>query len=218
MSGSFTVAFACFVVSVSAYAAESFQTVAFQASDGARIYGNLYGEGDRAVVLAHGRVFDKESWHPLAERIAVSGVQALAIDFRGYGKSQKGKNANDKHLDLVAAVAFLKERGLDSIALLGASMGGAAAAKAAVGLDDGALDKLILLAPPVVISPKALTGDKVFIVSEGDGLRKTVESVFDKASDPKRLEIVPGDAHAQHIFKTPHGEALMEMIVAFLGK
>src|SRR5580700_10347038 len=38
------------------------QTISFPTQDGGRICANLYGKGDRAVVLAHGGRFNKESW------------------------------------------------------------------------------------------------------------------------------------------------------------
>jgi hypothetical protein len=38
------------------------QSVSFPAEDGGRICANLYGQGVRAVVLAHGGRFNKESW------------------------------------------------------------------------------------------------------------------------------------------------------------
>ena len=64
-----------------------FEEVSFETSDGGRIVANVYGEGEHAVVLAHGAVFDKESWDGLAGRLAKEGMRAIAIDFRGYGKS-----------------------------------------------------------------------------------------------------------------------------------
>ncbi len=65
-------------------------------------------------------------------------------------------------------------------------------------------------------SPKKLKGDKLFIVSEGDRLSDSVRSQFQKAPEPKRLEILKGSAHAQHIFKTDQAEKLEKLIVDFL--
>ena len=38
------------------------KTVSFPTEDGGVVYADVYGEGDRAVVLAHGGQFNKESW------------------------------------------------------------------------------------------------------------------------------------------------------------
>jgi hypothetical protein len=38
------------------------QTVSIPTEDGGIVYADVYGHGDRAVVLAHGGQFNKESW------------------------------------------------------------------------------------------------------------------------------------------------------------
>jgi hypothetical protein len=38
------------------------EQVSFPTQDGGLIYANMYGKGDRGVVLAHGGRFTKESW------------------------------------------------------------------------------------------------------------------------------------------------------------
>lgn len=96
-------------------------------------------------------------------------------------------------------------------------MGGAAAAKAAATLSEDELSKLVLLAPASVAFPRKLPGDKLFIVSEGDRLRARVETAFGEARQSKALEIIEGNAHAQHIFKTRQGPELTRMIVEFLS-
>lgn len=209
--------FLCFAMASQSFCSDAFREVSFTTPDGGEIYANLYGQGGHAVALAHGAVFDKESWHSLALELSERGLQVLAIDFRGYGKSRPGKRKEDRHLDLLGAVDFLKGRGSGEISFLGGSMGGAAAAKAAAILGENELSKLVLLAPAGVASPKKLAGDKLFIVSEGDRLRARVETAFGEARQPKALEIIEGDAHAQHIFKTRQGPELTRMIVDFLG-
>ncbi len=84
--------------------------VAFTTADGGEIHGHLYGDGGHAVVLAHGMVFDKESWRPLAERLAAEGLMVLAIDFRGYGRSQPGSEESRLELDVLAAIRYLSCR------------------------------------------------------------------------------------------------------------
>ena len=209
--------FAFFLLSlVSLQAEDAFREVSFSASDGGKIHANLYGSGDHAVVLAHGGVFNKESWHSLATAISKQKMQALAIDFRGYGKSQAGTSGRALHLDLLAAVEFLKAAGVERISMLGGSMGGAAAATAAAEIDD--LNKLILLAPAKVESPKKLKGDKLFIASMGDRFRSSMEVAFRKAKLPKKIILYDGNAHAQHLFKTDHEAPLRDAILAFLNE
>jgi alpha-beta hydrolase superfamily lysophospholipase len=63
------------------------QTISFPTQDGGRIYADLYGDGRRGVVLAHGGRFHKESWRDQARALVSGGFRVLAIDFRGFGRS-----------------------------------------------------------------------------------------------------------------------------------
>ncbi len=195
--------------------AAEFTEVSFETSDGGTIFANLYGEGDHTVILAHGAVFNKESWHALAMRKA--GLQVLSIDFRGYGKSKAGRKGRNLSLDVLAGVSYLKANGAKRVSILGGSMGGGAAGEAASTLEGGEIHKLMLLAHAPVSSPKKLTGNKLFVVSEGDRIPRSVKDQFKRAPEPKRLEILEGDAHPQHIFKTRQAGALMPLILDFLA-
>ncbi len=194
--------------------ASDYREVSFDATDGGKVFANLYGTGDHAVVLAHGAVFDKESWSAQAERLASEGLQVLAIDFRGYGKS-KGGNGGGLWSDVLGAVRYLKRAGAKRMSVVGGSMGGGAAAEAAVRSDPGEIDRLILLAHSPIQNPEKLKGRKLFIVSEGDSVA-SVRSQHNAAPEPKKLVILPGSAHAQHIFKTPQSEMLIKAIIDWL--
>ncbi len=192
--------------------------VSFPTSDGGTVFANLYGKGDHAVVLAHGAVFDKESWHDQAGLLARKGLRVLAIDFRGYGKSRPGTQRRGLHLDVLAAVRYLHRNGAKRVSVVGGSMGGAAAARASIAAKDGEINGLILLAHAPVAQPQKLKGRKLFIVSQGDGLRRRVQQQFQAAPKPKELKILDGDAHAQHIFRTKQAEVLTKLIVDWLSE
>ena len=53
-------------------------------------------------MLAHGAIFNKESWAKQAQLLAKEGFAVLAIDFRGYGKSQAGspQRCNKKRVNV----------------------------------------------------------------------------------------------------------------------
>ena len=196
---------------------QAFREVSFATSDGGRVFANLYGTGDHGVVLAHGAIFNKESWAKQSEQLAAKGYRVLAIDFRGYGKSKAGSMGNRLELDLLAAVGYLRDHGAKRVSVVGGSMGGGAAAEAAVEAKEGDIDRLVLLAHSPVSRPEKMKGNKLFIVSEGDGSKRSVQRQHEAAAEPKKLVIMPGDAHAQHIFRTKHAEELMNHIFAGLG-
>ena len=193
-----------------------FEEISFETADGGQIFGNLYGEASHGVVLAHGAVFDKESWDHLARRLADAGLKALAIDFRGYGKSRAGRDGRALHEDVLGAVRYLRDNGTSEVSVIGASMGGGAAGQAAAEAGPADIDRLILLAAVANSAPEQMTGRKLFIVAEGDGLVGSVRRQYERATEPKELVVLPGNAHAQHIFNTEHAERLRTLIIDWL--
>jgi pimeloyl-ACP methyl ester carboxylesterase len=202
--------------------------VSFPTQDGGIVYADLYGNGERGVVLAHGGRFNKESWEKQARILEKAGFRVLAFDFRGYGQS-KGPGQADiytapLHLDVLAAVRYLRKTGAKSVSVVGGSLGGGAAAGASVEAAPGEIDRLVLLAAGELRTPEKLKGRKLFIVSRDDlgpsdipRLPKIREQ-YEKAPDPKELVILEGSAHAQFIFATDQGERLMQEIVRFLSQ
>ena len=192
--------------------------VSFATADDGVIGADLYEGGEHAVVLAHGAVFDKESWSEQAAALLAQGHTVLAIDFRGYGESRGGSAGEDLSVDVLGALAYLREQGARWVSVVGGSMGARASALASQQVEIGEIQKLILLAPPPFAHAETLeAGEILFLVSKGDGLRSSVEAQFEAAPEPKRLVVLPGSAHAQHIFKTKRGGELMEIIIAFLA-
>jgi pimeloyl-ACP methyl ester carboxylesterase len=192
--------------------------ISFPTQDGGIVYADLYGSGERGVVLAHGARFDKLSWSKQADQLAAAGFRVVAIDFRGYGKSGGGSHPKDeKYLDVLAAAGYLRETGAKSIAIIGGSMGGGAAAEAAVKADPGIIDRLVLLAPVPIEHPERIKGAKLFIASHDDPIAPRMREQYAKAPEPKQLIIVDGSAHAQFLFQTEQSERVMRDILQFLS-
>jgi len=105
--------------------------VSFPTEDGGVVYADLWGKGERGVVLAHGGRFNKESWEKQALEISKAGFRVMAIDFRGYGQShgpQSKSGYDGVEYDVLAAVRYLHKTGARTVSVIGASFGGAAAA------------------------------------------------------------------------------------------
>jgi dienelactone hydrolase len=205
------------------------QLVSIPAPDGGTIQADLYGAGDRGVVLAHGGRFDKSSWEKQGRTLAASGFRVLAIDFRAAVQARAGHESKCLYdevclaLDVLAAVRWLRQHGAKTISVVGASLGGGAAAQAAVEAREGEIDRVVLLAHMPIATPERIKGRKLFIVARGDigsgdvprlpGIRDQ----YEKARDPKALVILDGSAHAQFVFETSEGERLMGEILKFLS-
>lgn len=197
------------------------------AADGAILYADLYGEGDRGVVLAHGGQFNKGSWQPQAEQLARAGFRVIAFDFRGFGQSH-GPGDSDMYsapmrLDVLAAVDYLRTKGAKSVAVVSASFGGGAAVDACITSPPGTIQRLILLAAEPDGDAKKLKVPLLFLVARddtnGSGPRLLrIRAWFEKVQQPKQLIILPGSAHAQFLFQTDQGERVMREMIKFLSK
>jgi pimeloyl-ACP methyl ester carboxylesterase len=202
------------------------KTVSFRAEDGGVVYADVYGEGDRAVVLAHGGRFNKESWQKQAQALALAGFRVLALDFRGYGKSRgPGDSAPMNaplHLDVLAAVRYLRKTGARSVSVVGGSMGGGAAADASIASAPGEIDGVVLLGASPNGPAGKLKSRVLFIVARDDASEDGprlpgIREQYEKAPQPKALIILDGSAHAQFLFETDQAERVMREILNFLS-
>lgn len=201
------------------------ERVRFATKDGGVLHGDVYGAGERGVVLAHGGRFNKESWEKQARALANAGFHVLAFDFRGYGKS-RGPGQQDifsapLHLDVLAGVRYLRTRGAKSVSAVGGSLGGGAAAAAVIAAPRE-IDRLVLLGSTPDGAPEELKVPKLYIAtrhdSSGSGPRLPgLQAHFDRAPEPKELILLDGTAHAQFMFGTAHAERIMREIVRFLS-
>jgi pimeloyl-ACP methyl ester carboxylesterase len=198
--------------------------VRFPTRDGGVVHADLYGAGPRGVVLAHGGRFNKGSWAKQAGELAAAGFRVLAFDFRGYGESrgpgQKDIFTAPLHLDVLAAVRYLRETGATRVDAIGGSLGGGAAASAAIA-EPRSIDRLILLGSTPDGSPEALAVRKLYITTRddtsGDGPRLPgLLAHYERAPQPKELIILEGSAHAQFMFDTDLAERVMREIRRFL--
>jgi len=201
-------------------------TVSFPTEDGGVVYADVYGEGDRAIVLAHGGQFNKESWEKQARTLAAANFRVLALDFRGYGKS-RGPGDSDPmdaplHLDVLAAVRYLHKTGAKSVSVVGGSMGGSAAGDASIASRPGEIDRLVFLGAAPNGPADQLKSPTLFIVAgddaSGDGPRLPgIRKQYEKAHEPKELIILDGSAHAQFLFQTDQADRVMREILRFLS-
>jgi pimeloyl-ACP methyl ester carboxylesterase len=202
------------------------ETVSFPTDDGGVVYADVYGAGDRAVVLAHGGPFNKESWEKQARTLVAAGFRVLALDFRGYGKSH-GPGDSDPmdaplHLDVLAAVHYLRANGAKSVSIVGGSMGGGAAGDASIASRPGEIERIVFLGSAPNESADKLKCASLFIVARddtsGDGPRLPgIRKQYEKAPQPKELIILDGSAHAQFLFQTDQGDRVMREILRFLS-
>jgi pimeloyl-ACP methyl ester carboxylesterase len=161
--------------------------------------------GPIGVVLAHQSGYDAESWTALANRLKEAGATSIALE-------------SVSSEDVSAGIDFLRQLGKQRIVLIGASIGGAAAQRAAFDKGEAQAELVILLGTAEGDMSDVANVDKVFIVSEQDFFRARTQSSFRKAADPKELVILPGSAHGQDMFDEPFGEQLTTLILSRIAR
>lgn len=209
-------------------------------SDGVQLYGDYYPAqkpNAPAVLLLHMMPATKDSWREFAEKLQKEGFQALAIDFRGHGKStQKNgqtinyKDFNDtqqqeKIIDVETAVKFFTDKNipLEKISLVGASIGANLAIQymsehheiiAGTALSPGLDYKGIKTEEPV---KKLTSAQEIFLAaSEGDDdySAQTAEKLYKITGADKKLELLKNAGHGTDMFKT--NPELMDEIIEWL--
>jgi len=193
------------------------KAISFPSEDGAMIAANLYGSGDRAVLLVHGGRFTKESWAAQAPILVAAGFAVLAIDFRGPDPPDA-----QLALDVLAAVRYLHSHGAKTVSIVGGSMGGAAAGDASITARPGEIDRIVMLGAAPNLPADKLKSPALFIVARddtsGDGPRLPgIRAQYEKAPQPKRLIVLDGSAHAQYLFQTDQADRVMREILQWLS-
>jgi pimeloyl-ACP methyl ester carboxylesterase len=165
----------------------------------------VWGEGDRDVVLAHGASYDAASWEPQGRRLGENGIATVAVEDITPGSVR-------------FAIDYLKkERGVESVALIGASAGADPVLRVAAESPEE-VSQIILLSGTGVVSGLG-EYPKLFVASEGEEISDRVRQMASEApGDQNETLILAGDAHAQAIFQTEEGERLMQVILDRLEK
>lgn len=120
------------------------QRFGWTGAKGTRLVGERLGSGPPAVLL-HGGGQTRHSWGLTAERIAAIGMEAICVDLRGHGDSDRALDRDysiDAHVsDLAALTAELGR----PVTLIGASLGGIAALTHVGERPDGGLSTVAAL-------------------------------------------------------------------------
>lgn len=197
--------------------------ITFITEDDIELNGNIFGSGNKWVILSHMYPTDQTSWFEFAEMLKKNNYIVLTYDFRGYGKSGGSLDVSRLDIDLTAAIAYIRQYDPESIHLMGGSMGGTASLFIA---SKERIDGVISFSSPDEfegISAISVIGDitaaKLFIASRGDeAAARSATEMYEKSTEPKTLEILEGNSHGTFIFEEEpdNAEKIKEIVLNFL--
>jgi Dienelactone hydrolase and related enzymes len=173
------------------------QTVRFGAAGATNLVGVVVGTGKTGVVLAHQSRGNRCQWGDYAHELAEAGYRSLIFDFAGSGLST-GSDANDAAV--VAAAGYLRTQGVNTVVLIGASMGGTAVLAAAPQIAPPVAAVASLSGPArfdgvdAAEAVKKLTVPVLYAVCAGDsGFANDAQTLSDatRAGTDKKLLVLP---------------------------
>jgi len=218
---------------------ESMVKISLKTDDGVAIIGNYWPGSGQGVVLLHMMPAAKESWDEFASVLHKEGWSVLAIDLRGHGESVKqgGKMLDfmqfsdaehrDSVRDVETAVAFLKQKGVTSVFIGGASIGANLALQ--YQAEHPEVKKTFLLSAGadykgIVTEPLAeqlredqqsfLVGGKKDVRSSGDNCGDIAQRLAHLMKGRRDAKVYDAKAHGTDLFK--EDPELMHEIVAWL--
>jgi hypothetical protein len=192
-------------------------------SEGLAIEG-LYapGEGSKGVVVTHphsrmGGSMADNVVDALASAFHDNGYATLKFNFRGVGRSEGSFDEGvGEENDVKGAIAFLKEKGSNSIVLAGYSFGAWVNSKVLAGNDD--LSDVVMVSPPVdffAFDPSHLTGRCGLIICGDRDQFCALPSLEGMVRESGcRLEIVHGTDH----FYFGHEQAIRNHLNNYLKR
>lgn len=213
-------------------------------SDGVLITGDYMTpetvSGSAAVLLLHMMPSNRASWSAFMLHLAENGYASFAIDLRGHGESRQRSDgrsldyetfSDEDHQrsihDVIAAAAFLEEKGHRVVHVGGASIGANLALW--YGAEYGTATSVFLLSPGIDYRgiktlPRAarLTATALFIAASKDDARSggdadiMARQIYDAAAVPKEIEIFETGGHGTDMFRA-HPE-LMDVLIRWMRR
>jgi pimeloyl-ACP methyl ester carboxylesterase len=188
------------------------QTGTLETADGYSIaYSYLAAPGSRGVILLHMLGGSKEDYAAFAQQLHTAGFAVIAIDFRGHGDSSGNINTfTDEDyrkftLDVKAAKQFLKDQGIRTVGIVGASIGANTALNYAV--NDPDVRTLVLISPgeeyhgvTTSESAKRYSERILFVAARDDDYSAISAQRLAKLAHKQSLQLYPSGGHGTRLF------------------
>lgn len=182
------------------------------------------GQNEVAVILSHMRPNDQTAWFEFAQELADEGYAVLTFDFRGYGESDGDQDFAKLDEDLSAAMQFMRrDRGKETVFLIGASMGGTTTLVVAAREDTAGV---VTISAPAqfedqdAVSVIANVMEPTLLVASEDDTQAmlSLQALLDATSQSLESEIYAGNLHGTNLFQSEseHADTIRQRIFQFL--
>jgi pimeloyl-ACP methyl ester carboxylesterase len=160
------------------------------------------GSGPIGVVLAHQSDGSLCEWLPYGQVLAGRGYRVLAFDFAGSGSSTNPKQKTYVE-DIRTAVVYLRDQGVKTIVIIGASMGATMSVVAAAAIIPP-VDGVVAISPPLTFdgvnaekAAPSLRTPALYIAGETDGDFATYAQAIANATptELRQLLVVHSSQH-----------------------
>lgn len=192
------------------------------ASDGLTLRGAYFAPHAEApaVLLLHQLYTTRHSWDALTLALMESGYNVLAVDLRGYGKTRGSINWAKAQEDTQRWAAWLSQQsGVQSVTLIGSSMGSALALTGCAGFDS--CKGAVAISPSLNyfgVSTEAAITDGFPILSvyaENDRYpSEDMPTMQELAGDKMTVIMLTGRAHGIDLFR--QDETLIPSIIEWV--
>ena len=192
--------------------------VQMTAEDGKKITGWLWGAGDTALILCHGRAYmdGGKSFDRECQYLVTRGVRCLALNHRGYPADAPPDEKGREH-DVMGAFGYLATHGAKRIFVLGSSMGGFAAFGALPSLRQQPqfAGLIVLSAFDRTVLDEATCAKLIICAADDARLYPHMQLMAAKAAAPKTVLVFKTGGHGQQLLKT-HGQEVVDHVWMFI--
>jgi pimeloyl-ACP methyl ester carboxylesterase len=208
-------------------AAPGGQLVKFGPDGAANLVGVVFGTGRTGLVFAHQSRANRCQWAAYAIESAKAGYRTMTFDFPGSGESPAGV---DNDAAVIAAAAYLRAQGVQTVVLIGASMGGNAVLAAAARIDPPVAGVISLSAPALfqgidaVAAVHGLAVPVLYAACQNDpGYPEDASKLYaaTPGNHPRALLVVPGcSSHGVQLVdptKQPEATSVRSAVDDFLA-
>ena len=215
------------------------ERVSFPAPDGPTVIGRLWRGGSVGVILAHGHDLSigQRGWVPFPAHLHDVGFTVLTFNFRGFCDTVECSPSELDYTsywnDVVGAVDYVRSTGVESVFLVGASMGGIAVLRAvsAPGVEvDGVVSmstpqwpsRYYAQEPPENdVTPERLASISeplLFVAGEDEvDFAADARSMHGAATGPADLLLVPSGRHSSQLVTHAAPEVIEQTRAAILA-